>query len=751
MPRSKKVFIAGISIILALMVILGCLPGKQHPVSLSCAPLISKMQSLLPGTKKAGQTTASASAGTGPTRPHPPVRTGDITAGPKTELASQPVGASGGTVAVNKTGDPLDGFVVDVSPQAYTDGRTFKISSAPITKQSFGSDINPISPMITVENGGGYSDTPMYVRVPVKVPEGNFAMGFIYNEKTKQLEGMPLVGSDTESVTVATRHFSNFFISMIEKTLLKKDSDSGFRPGIDDWQFTNYGSFIAPGGHCEGQSLSAMWYYCTQPDGNGACLYNRYDNNGDKPATSAIWQDDSLGYRFASMVQTEKHAQFTDAFWDNLAGVDWQLVNNSWQIKHIAGIGDENILNLFSYSIRATGEPQEVGIYSNAGGGHAMIVYKVVGNALYVSDPNYPGNTDRKIIFYSGEGKFKPYNSGANKKEIEAGNGKSYENIQYLAKSTVVPWDKIAGHWATLKNKTVGNDKFPQYVLNVVDEQGGTTPLTDGYIAKKKTFTVRPASNTQGILYFRDGTELKHDNNGSVELNSGNNLLGIWIMGKVGTDWQYIDFKYFNVKFDDGKCKTPPPASVLAKLQKSTKFAFAINNVPCTVDSSGSLNKWVPGFVKSRSFVVPYNYNYFEWKDPAVITWSGNNFSYVGKVEGYPDKLTGHVCYTGSKVLLSFDYELLYKDHRNSYKVSAKDIPLNDPDDHGEKLGARNIKPGIWQYNITGTKGVNGYMTKLEWAGHEERKMGDQVRTWDFKMTEWHVPEGIAPNVWLYE
>ena len=63
-----------------------------------------------------------------------------------------------------------------------------------------------------------------------------------------------------------------------------------------------------------------------------------------------------------------------------------------------------------------------------------MIVYKIVGNALYVADPNYPGNTDRKIIYYSGEKKFKPYNSGANRKEIEKGNGIAFERIYYAEK-----------------------------------------------------------------------------------------------------------------------------------------------------------------------------------------------------------------------------------------------------------------------------------------------------------------------------
>jgi hypothetical protein len=730
MSRSKKAFVAAISIILVLTVLLGCLPGKQNPVSFNCAPL-SKLQSLLPGAKKSGQTSTASGTATGPTRPHPPVRTGDITTGPKAQVASQSIDSSGGTIAVSKPGDPLDGLVIDVPPQAFSGGRTFKVSSAPITKQTFGPDINPASPMISVDNGGGYSDELMYVRVPLKVPDGSFAMGFLYDEKTKQLEGMPLVGKDAESVTVATRHFSNFFISMIENALLKKDIDSGFRPGIDDWQFTNYGSYIAAGGHCEGQSLSAMWYYCTQPDGNGACLYNRYDNNGDKPATPNIWQDDSLGYRFASMVQTEKHAQFTDAFWDNLAGVDWQLVNNKWQIKHIPGIGDENILNLFAYSIRATNEPQEVGIYSNAGGGHAMIVYKIVGNALYIADPNYPGNTDRKIIYYSGEGKFKPYNSGSNKKEIEAGNGKSYENIQYLAKSTVVPWDKIALHWTSFKNKTIGNDKFPQYILNVVDEQGGATPLTDGFIANNKLLKVKPNSNTIGMVCYRDGQKLTVDNTGAVELNPGNNLLGYWILGKVGNDWEYVDFKYFNIKLES-ECKTPPPANILSKLQKTTTFKGELLNLPSYIEGKGSMNKWVPGFRWQKHFYLPGNAISRGGTGAMSIKWAGTSFSGGGD-NGYPDKLTGSVCYGDGKVLVSFDYTT--NDPVDNLKMSVKNLPF-DPKYFMDPKYIVDGKSRL-QYMSTDAPVVKKYVTRLEWTSHETRPAGPDKppEVWDAVLT----------------
>ena len=51
--------------------------------------------------------------------------------------------------------------------------------------------------------------------------------------------------------------------------------------------------------------MSAMWYYVVQPYGNGLTLHERYDNNGDDPATPDLWMDDSLGYRFASTTQKD--------------------------------------------------------------------------------------------------------------------------------------------------------------------------------------------------------------------------------------------------------------------------------------------------------------------------------------------------------------------------------------------------------------------------------------------------------------
>ena len=87
--------------------------------------------------QEGGQSSASKQSG-GKKRTHPPARTGDIVVGAKVDAASQSIGKDGGGIAISKPGDPLDGFTLGVPPGAYPDNRTFKVSSAPITKQTFG-------------------------------------------------------------------------------------------------------------------------------------------------------------------------------------------------------------------------------------------------------------------------------------------------------------------------------------------------------------------------------------------------------------------------------------------------------------------------------------------------------------------------------------------------------------------------------------------------------------------------------------
>jgi hypothetical protein len=54
--KSMKVFIIGVSLMLILMVVLGCLPGLKVTNPFNCQPLISRIQSMLPFANKAAGT-----------------------------------------------------------------------------------------------------------------------------------------------------------------------------------------------------------------------------------------------------------------------------------------------------------------------------------------------------------------------------------------------------------------------------------------------------------------------------------------------------------------------------------------------------------------------------------------------------------------------------------------------------------------------------------------------------------------------
>ena len=127
----------------------------------------------------------------------------------------------------------------------------------------FGQYFYPITSLITVENGGGYSEEMITVEIPVQAPPDHFAMGLLYDVcHRRSWRACHWWPCGSNSVTMAHVTFLQIdgecycqFGSRCSG--MKTDINSGFKPGVDDWQFANCGSYIAPGGHCAGQSLSA--------------------------------------------------------------------------------------------------------------------------------------------------------------------------------------------------------------------------------------------------------------------------------------------------------------------------------------------------------------------------------------------------------------------------------------------------------------------------------------------------------------
>ncbi len=387
-----------------------------------------------------------------------------LTLGRREKVSSQRIVSSEGMVTVQDPGNPIDGLSISIPEGAYENEPPFTISTRPIKADKFGTDFNPVTPLIHVDNGGEFAADAMTVSVPIQIEPDEFAMAFYYDEKTGELEGIPLVELTTQKATLVTSHFSDFVISKIPfAELADTNVDSGFAPGMDDWQFVNYGSMIAKGGHCAGQSLTAMWYYYEKYQGAGERqLYGRYDNNNYGYGTIDFQQDDSWGYRWASVAQRVQ--------WDKGLGVYrlWGLTSDTltWYS--------------FAYAMKLTGEPQYVSIgrYVEDGGsqsrrGHALIVYKIEGNRLWVADPNFPGKADRFIVFENGA--FLPYASGANAIDIAANGVRAYPEIHYLAKTALIDWAKIGTEYERLLEGKVGEGYFPAYLISYLAEFNPTS------------------------------------------------------------------------------------------------------------------------------------------------------------------------------------------------------------------------------------------------------------------------------------
>jgi len=489
------------------------------------------------------------------------------------EVATQSIPSGGGTVVVNAPGSEIDGMEIDVPPGSYASSKTFKVTTSEITNHQLGEYFNPITPLIQIENGGGYADSVMTVTIPITLPEDHFAMAFYYDEVTGSLEGIPLLELTPTSITFATRHFmpamdlhfnesttkgsplsfnasSNVLISSISESVLMGKSiiSTGFKPGTDDYEFTNYGSYICPGGHCAGQSWTMMWYYYEKSLNGASALFSQFD------ALDNLWQDNPLYYRFASVVQREQEA--------GLVFKTLAKMMNDQEYHHISW-------KAFALSMLLTGHPQYV-LLERADGRHAILAHKIsmTDGILYVTDPNYPGQ-ERQIKFVNN--KFSPYNTMQNANENDP---TPYTGIGYEAVTAIVEWDKITQRYAQVLDSTIGNvapNTFPEYTIWVKDQPD--KKLENNFVTDKDTFRCivecpvatkfwidEGKKKIQFDFFSKNGDKIGvYEGRGKSYflLKPGLNEMGIYIYSSLdGRTYEdgsfipyFIDFKWFKVYY----------------------------------------------------------------------------------------------------------------------------------------------------------------------------------------------------------
>lgn len=488
--------------------------------------------------------------------------------GEREKLDAFSVPKEGGSLTVDSPASPLNGMTIRVENGSFTEDVGFDISIRSIQSHAFGDNFHPVTPLITIDNRDKFASKPVLLDIPVVLSENEFAMGFYYNEKTGKLEGIPLAGLDSGHVTLATCHFSEVVVSKIDKSALESvEIDTGFMPGVDDWQFVNKGSWLEPGGHCAGQSITAMWYYYEKYLAAGERrLYGRYDNNNWGMGTIDFQEDDSWGYRFASVVQREMD-------WDAYSRVVFSTLSK---------VTDGYSWNAFVYSMLLTREPQFVAIYRYYNdkngkpqmGGHAIVAYKISGDKLYVADPNYPGVEGRYIQFTANG--FRPYSSGANAIDIKKNGVRVYTEIYYVAKSALVNWSRVTEEYNEMLQGKVGNNLFPKYELtvlkkfnsdsgaaeweecpDVIETGEADTAKVDERYRGKLVFSLSSGYSDQRSTLYRGTSAVQSliaGNKGgvvfTVPLEKGANDLGFLTEYKRNNEWKYADFRRIKVIYE---------------------------------------------------------------------------------------------------------------------------------------------------------------------------------------------------------
>lgn len=478
-----------------------------------------------------------------------------LESGASRQLLRQTVSSIGGSIVVNDASSKVNGLQITIPDSGYTDSREFQISTSEITKHGYGKEITMLTPLITISNGGGYSENPMTVRIPVKIPTGQFALAFQFDEATQSLEALPLIYEDSTEVRFVTRHFSyskvgsssggksvptiqgetqksSIFISSIDAATLDGTFDTGFELGSDNFQFVNWGSYIASGGHCGGQSIAMMWYYTTKTQNGSPNLYGIFDNNGVE-RTPEIWQDDANAFRFCSVLQVKMH-------WTNLE--IYQKIDKSF---------DRDLVTYRSiaFAIRETGNPQCVYVYDGKIA-HAIVAYKTSNGRISVCDPNFPTTDKREIVFDKRLGDFEPYYSGENARST----GTAYFNIYQAANSALIDYTLVETLYNQMLNGTIGNDLYPTVRLQVRDANNDYTELKNGIkIPTHVTIDLSAFGFQPDFIVWDFATRnIISDNNRDFTLTKGKHRIGVYYSQLVSPNLYansgYIGFKWFDIE-----------------------------------------------------------------------------------------------------------------------------------------------------------------------------------------------------------
>ncbi len=158
-------------------------------------------------------------------------------------------------------------------------------------------------------------------------------------------------------------------------------------------------------------------------------------------------------------------------------------------------------------------------------------------------------------------GKFQPFMSAATSSDLANGNGNTYDEIRYGAKTALIPYEKILELWDQLDAGTVGDGQFPTYKVTLTFKLPGDKTQSMSFsgvgknarviqvAAPSQQFTVSVQSEPAGSVamdYTLMG-DVTMNQDGYLEVAKSGGMLGVEGYGTVGTSSAWIGFGWFDI------------------------------------------------------------------------------------------------------------------------------------------------------------------------------------------------------------
>lgn len=464
-------------------------------------------------------------------------------------IAATNIPRSGGRIVAPANG-PLAGLVLEVPANAYPEARKFTLSYTPLGDRRFSEFATPITPLINVDNGGAAAQELMSLTLPMTLATNEIVLGSLLRPETGAREYVPLAISTNGTVTLFTRHFSGALFEKTTISALQKLAplQTDFRPGTDDWDFGNYGTFVETRGQCYAMAASAIWYFQNQRSAAGP-LFTHFDRIPQGFSTPKVPQDNVRGERFVGLLQRESM---------NLSYPHQDQVHALYTRRNSAR-GSSQTFSACCLELRRTRQPQLI-VFPH----HAVVAFAADADSIYVADPNIPGQPQAIHLNWYGDTVY------------QNSQGTKCDSPLLIVDSLVMNEPLLPQLWQQVEAGTIGQEDFPSFKIAVVEKQAGVwteigaptmAPTdvinsviqahSDRVVISLKTLGGPPAYNLDWKVMDTNGTVL---DTLDIPLAAGNNVFGVRALAApeatgVNSTSAWAGFTWITVQ------TAPPPVS----------------------------------------------------------------------------------------------------------------------------------------------------------------------------------------------